>query len=318
MVPVSKDTLLRVIRRRGSPPFVPPTVIGIDDWAWRRNQRYGTLICDLERRRTIALLPDREPATAKEWLSRQPQIAVVARDRGGAYALAAAKALPDATQVADRWHLMENASRAFLDAVRKSMRQIRSVVGAATINPKLLTAAERIQYEGYLRREEDNAAILRLAKDRIAIKEIVNACGTDNCAVADDQSRSAVAVRSAHSSRHRGRRAAPRGSTRDRCRFSSHGAQAMPGRTRPMVGAGAIEPRRVVRQRRAQGQSGCFRRDHVTLVERPDRGANHQAAARETSDVWQREARSPPGARYWCHINSASTKSESEPGFEAT
>ncbi|WP_158801466.1 ISL3 family transposase [Acidisoma sp. L85] len=183
MVPVSKDTLLRVIRRRGSPPFVPPTIIGIDDWAWRRNQRYGTLICDLERRRTIALLPDREPATAKEWLSRQPQIAVVARDRGGAYALAAAKALPDATQVADRWHLMENASRAFLDAVRKSMRQIRSVVGAATINPKLLTAAERIQYEGYLRREEDNAAILRLAKDGIAIKEIVRRTGYSRCLV---------------------------------------------------------------------------------------------------------------------------------------
>jgi transposase len=177
MMPVSKDTLLRVIRKRGSPPFVPPTVIGIDDWAWRRNQRYGTLICDLERRRTIALLPDREPATARDWLSQQPQIAVVARDRGGAYALAAAKALPSAMQVADRWHLMENASRAFLDAVRKSMREIRSVIGAATINPNLLTAAERIQYEGYLRREEDNAAILRLAQDGITIKEIVRRTG---------------------------------------------------------------------------------------------------------------------------------------------
>ena len=64
MLPVSNDTLLRVVRRRGSPRIVPPTVIGIDDWAWRRNQRYGTIICDLERRRTIALLPDREPATA--------------------------------------------------------------------------------------------------------------------------------------------------------------------------------------------------------------------------------------------------------------
>lgn len=177
MVPVSKDTLLRVIRRRGSPRFVPPAVIGIDDWAWLRNQRYGTLICDLERCRTIALLPDREPATARAWLSQQPQIAVIARDRGGAYALAAAKALPDATQVADRWHLMENASRAFLDAVRKLMRQVRSVIGAATIDPGLLTAAERIQYEGYLRREEDNAAILRLAEDGIAIKEIVRRTG---------------------------------------------------------------------------------------------------------------------------------------------
>jgi transposase len=161
MMPVSNDTLLRVVRRRGCPPFAAPSVIGIDDWAWRRNQRYGTIICDLERRRPITLLPDREPATAQAWLAGQPQIAVVARDRGGGYALAAAKALPHATQVADRWHLMENASHAFLDAVRKSMRHVRAAVGAATINPDLLTAAERIQYEGYLRREDTNAAILK-------------------------------------------------------------------------------------------------------------------------------------------------------------
>ena len=177
MLPVSNDTLLRVVRRRGSPRFVPPTVIGIDDWAWRRNQRYGTIICDLERRKTIALLPDREPSTAQAWLSDQPQISIVARDRGGGYATAAAKALPHATQVADRWHLMENASRAFLDAVRKSMRQIRTAIGAATINPELLTAAERIQYEGYLRREDTNAAILDMAKSGATIKEIVRRTG---------------------------------------------------------------------------------------------------------------------------------------------
>ena len=177
MLPVSNDTLLRVVRRRGSARFVPPTVIGIDDWAWRRNQRYGTIICDLERRRTIALLPDREPATAQTWLSGQRQISIVARDRGGGYALATAKALPDATQVADRWHLMENASRAFLDAVRKSMRQIRTAIGAATINPELLTAAERLQYDGYLRREEENAVILRLAEEHAPIKEIVRRTG---------------------------------------------------------------------------------------------------------------------------------------------
>lgn len=177
MLPVSNDTLLRVVRRYGSPHFLPPTVIGIDDWAWRRNQRYGTIICDLERRKTIALLPDREPGTAQCWLSDQPQIEVVARDRGGSYALATARALPQATQVADRWHLMENASGAFLDAVRKSMRQIRSAIGAATINPELLTAAERIQYEGHLRREEANAAILGFAKGEVAIKEIVRRTG---------------------------------------------------------------------------------------------------------------------------------------------
>lgn len=90
---------------------------------------------------------------------------IVARDRGGGYAVAAAKALPKATQVADRWLLMETASRAFLDAVRQSMRQIRRVLGAATINPDRLTAAERLQHEGYLRRQETNPVRLRLAKD---------------------------------------------------------------------------------------------------------------------------------------------------------
>ena len=176
-IPVSNDTLLRAVRRRGSPSFAAPVIVGIDDWAWRRNHRYGTLICDLERRKTIALLPDREPATAEAWLSGQPQIAVVARDRGGSYALATQKALPYAVQVADRWHLMENASRAYLDAVRKSMRQIRAAIGAATINPSLLTAAEKLQYEGYLRREESNATILAMAKEGTTIKEIVRSAG---------------------------------------------------------------------------------------------------------------------------------------------
>jgi hypothetical protein len=156
MLPVSKDTLLRMVRRRARVPSDRLNVIGIDDWARRRNHSYGTIVCDLERRRPVTLLPDREPATAAAWFEQHQEITVIARDRGGGYGEAASKALPHATQVADRWHLMENASRAFLDAVRKSMRQIRSAIGATTINPDLLTATERLQYEGYLRREEIN------------------------------------------------------------------------------------------------------------------------------------------------------------------
>lgn len=175
--PVSNDTLLRTVRRYDRPPPTPPNVIGIDDWAWRRNHRYGTIICDLERRRAIALLPDREQATAVAWLVQQRQIAIIARDRGGGYAQAAAQALPHAEQVADRWHLMENASHAFLDAVRQSMRQVRMAIGTATVNPKLLTAAERLQYEGYLRREEANAAIRGLVSEGLSIKEIVREPG---------------------------------------------------------------------------------------------------------------------------------------------
>ncbi len=113
-----------------------PAAGGMAAEGWRRNHRYGTIICDLERRRVVALLPDREVATAETWLRQHPEIGIVSRDRGGGYGEAAARALPDAVQVADRWHLLENASAAFLDAVRRSMRAIRSALGAATLDPR--------------------------------------------------------------------------------------------------------------------------------------------------------------------------------------
>ncbi len=72
---------------------------------------------------------------------------------------------------------MENASRAFLEAVRKSMRQIRQIIGSATINPELLTCAERVQSEGYWRREETNATVMALGAESIPIKQIVRRTG---------------------------------------------------------------------------------------------------------------------------------------------
>ena len=177
LLPVSKDTFLRSVRAVPDAAVEAPRVIGIDDWAWRRGQRYGTLICDLERRCVLDLLPDREPATVEAWLSRRPQIEIVARDRNGGYGGAVTRALPDAVQVADRWHLLENSGAAFLAAVQRAMPDIRRAVGAERLDPELLTRAERLQYEGFLRRQHTNRMVRRMAGDRLPLKRIVRLTG---------------------------------------------------------------------------------------------------------------------------------------------
>jgi len=177
MLPVSNDTLLRVVRRRAVVPTDGLVVVGIDDWAFRRSHLYGTIICDLERRRIVTLLPDRETATVQTWLSKHPGIKIVSRDRGGGYGDPVTRALPEAIQVADRWHLMANASAAFVDAVRRSMRDIRVATGATTINPDLLTCAEKLGYQGYLRRRDVCTAIAALIKSGVPLKEIARRTG---------------------------------------------------------------------------------------------------------------------------------------------
>ena len=177
LLPLSKDTLLRIVRLHASKTQCSPNVVGIDDWAWKRGHRYGTIICDLERRRVIDLLPDREMATVQAWLADRPSIRIISRDRGGGYGQAATRGQPEAIQVADRWHLMENASAAFLGAIRQTMRGIREQFRSGTIDPETLTCAELRQYENWRRREAINQDIVALATAGLSIKAIVRKTG---------------------------------------------------------------------------------------------------------------------------------------------
>jgi len=116
---VALTTLLRRVRAVPVAPAGKVRVLGVDEFAWKQGQTYGTILVDLELRRPVDLLPDRAEETLQAWLRTHPEIEIISRDRAGEYAAAARKGPPQAQQVADRFHLLLNlleASKNFWNA----------------------------------------------------------------------------------------------------------------------------------------------------------------------------------------------------------
>jgi transposase len=105
---VSGPTVLRRMRARSCPAPSCVRILGIDDWSWKKGVTYGTILVNLELRKTIEVLPDRTASTSEAWLRSHPEVEIVSRDRGGDYAAAAKKGAPQAQQIADRFHLLKN------------------------------------------------------------------------------------------------------------------------------------------------------------------------------------------------------------------
>ena len=127
---VSRHTLLRGLRRQPLPVLPTPRVLGVDDFALRKRQTYGTILVDLERRHPVALLPERTADTVARWLQEHPGVEVIARDRSSAYAEGARHGASEATQVADRFHGLQHL-RDTLDEVFTTHHHALDAVNAA-------------------------------------------------------------------------------------------------------------------------------------------------------------------------------------------
>jgi len=150
-MPTSPATLLRLIR--SIPLAVPAELhsIGVDEWAWRKGVRYGTIIVDLERHCVAALLPERDADQVAAWLAAHPTITVVSRDRSSIYTDAVTRGAPQATQVADRFHLLCNLGESletFLLHKRSQLKDAAVATAAALAPPPVAPAVVEETYPG--------------------------------------------------------------------------------------------------------------------------------------------------------------------------
>lgn len=170
----SRDTILRLVRLWKQSAQSEPRVIGLDDWAYKRRLRYGTLICDLERSQPIDLLPDRSVESVEAWLKQHPSIRVVSRDGSSEYASAIRKGAPQARQVSDRWHVVKNLTACVSVQLAKTLAQLRR---AEERRPAQTQAIRQAQQARAAERTVRYEQILQLQRQGMKSGEIARTLG---------------------------------------------------------------------------------------------------------------------------------------------
>lgn len=130
-MPVSGKTLLRLVRSAPEASTQTPRVLGVDDWAMKKGQSYGTILINQETGRPVELLPECSAEVLAQWLSEHPGVEIITRDRAGDYAAGATTGAPDALQVADRFHLLQNLTDMLKRMFERQPKQLREATRQA-------------------------------------------------------------------------------------------------------------------------------------------------------------------------------------------
>jgi len=183
-MPTSNHTLLRLVRAAPLPVAAPPQGIGVDDWAWKKGRRYGTILCDLVRHQAVDLLPERSADSVAAWLSAFPGVTVIARDRSDLYADGATRGAPQARHAAqgapaDRFHLMKNLG----EALDRFLQHKRAVIAQVIAPTTPSDAAPSSRGQPWQERQEEDS--LRRHAPIIARYEQVIALHTKGVEIAD-------------------------------------------------------------------------------------------------------------------------------------
>ncbi|SRR5579884_44942 len=200
----SHGTLLRLMQRRAVPVMIAPRILGLDDFAWKKGELYGTLLIDQEAHKVVDVLPDREAETVAKWLLEHPGVEVISRDRAGAYADGARKGAPHARQIADRFHLLVNLQTSMVRLFERKHETLKciaerehavntSTVAVSTQNsevvkskPKPLTPTQGQQQARRARRKNRYEEVIKLHQQGLSQTAIATLVGLDRDTVRGD------------------------------------------------------------------------------------------------------------------------------------